>query len=132
MQPAPSLQELYPLRQTGFVFLIMGSLLMIVALILGGSCGEVGGNYCNYPFIPGSIGVGVVGFFLILASLLMVLQRVPPPVPQVVYSTPAWVPNYPSMAAPPPGKMVACKNCARVYPADQFGYCPACGTKLGA
>jgi uncharacterized membrane protein len=138
MEPSHSTREMYPHREVGLVLLLLGILMFIVAVVLGSYCDTTsysGPPYpstsCLYPYAPGAVLLGVLGFVLIIVGLVLVTQRNPATVTPVPYSGAGWMPYYP-LPPPPPAPMIACKSCGRVYTLGQFGFCPNCGSKLGA
>lgn len=131
--PAPSVRESYPHRDLGIVFVVIGLLLLVFAVVVGGYCQVVtSGGYCLYPYAVGGIVLGLIGFILFIAGLIYITIRTPTVNPAPPFFAPGWMPPPMFPPPPPPAPLLACKNCGRIFAVGQHLFCPNCGSKLGA
>ena len=140
MQPPNPARDVYPHRELGIVLLVLGVLLMVFAVIIGGVCQTInsgpGGppsqpfSGCIYPYGFGAAVLGAIGLIFLILGIILVALRNPPASPLAPYTPFPWYP-FPPPPPPPLPQLIACKNCGRVYPLNQFSYCPVCGSKIG-
>lgn len=143
MASSASHREGYPHRELGIALIVLGALLLVFAVLLGGVCQPTTYSYpggpayppgpqpapvsvCNYPYAPGAVLLGIVGFIFLVVGIVAAATRAAPPTPVLPYSPGLWWPPPP----PPPAQLVACRSCGRVHPLGAHNFCPNCGSKL--
>ena len=140
MLPRDPTKELYPHREVGVLFVVLGLLAVLVAVLAGGYCqpvssgGVVPGSYqgCVYPYGLGAVALGLLGFILFVVGIAFAFARNPAAIPPPVQFAPPWMHYPPPPPPPPPTTMVACRTCGRVYRVGEFLFCPNCGNKIGS